>query len=262
MRVHGNFLRGTIDNNPLADDGTTLTSDELADVPVIASPDYMPIVLDPLGDDGDPEIAYITAHSDGSVNATISRGEEGASAGREHASGTRWTNGPLVADLETEWLTATPPTITDIGTGTPITSMGTDGEVILEWQKVGSMFRGFIYISFDDDANYTGMNAFAIRGTEFPYTPRATIPTSLGGGQHYTNPGSFGYISINGVAYGAAPSFANVGLAAPSMVFVPFSDPGGGALDNLWHPTNPAAMAGVPITYQGGFSFRIAEAEL
>ncbi len=87
------FVDGTIDDDPLTSGATTLTATELADLGVVASPDFAKIILDPLGTAGAPEIVYVTFHSSSVITATISRGEEG-SAARQHAKDVAWVHGP------------------------------------------------------------------------------------------------------------------------------------------------------------------------
>jgi hypothetical protein len=100
MTVWGNFLNGTILDNPLADVSTSFTSSELADVPVVAAPEHAWVVFDPFGEAGDPEIARITAHVDASTSATISRGQQ-STAARQHALGTKWLIGWTAQDANT-----------------------------------------------------------------------------------------------------------------------------------------------------------------
>lgn len=97
-RVRQNFISGTTTNNPLASNGTNLTSAELANVEAIDSAEHSVLVLDPTGAGNGPEIVYITAHTGGATSATIVRGREGSS-GVAHASGTVWVLGPTEADF-------------------------------------------------------------------------------------------------------------------------------------------------------------------
>lgn len=90
-------ISGTVTNDPLAIAGTTLTSAELASLPVVSSPDIMAIVLDPAGASGDPEIVHVTAHTSSATSATITRAQESTTA-REHASTTVWLHGPTTQD--------------------------------------------------------------------------------------------------------------------------------------------------------------------
>lgn len=87
--IFQNFIAGTIDNNPLAVGGTSLSSPELADLQAVSSPSTMYLVLDPEAEDGDPEIVTVTTHTAAATTATITRGQQSTTA-REHASGTVW----------------------------------------------------------------------------------------------------------------------------------------------------------------------------
>lgn len=98
-RVKTAFVSGTVENDPLASGGTTLTSTGLTSLPVIAAPDIAVIVIDPAGSGGAPEVVYVTAHSSSADSATIVRAREGSSA-REHASTIPWVHGPTVLDIE------------------------------------------------------------------------------------------------------------------------------------------------------------------
>lgn len=90
MRLRANFLTGSL-TAQLTNAGTTLASTELSKMPVVSSPDYMPIALDPFGEFGAPEIVWVTDHASGAVQATISRHEEGTLA-RVHNAPTVWAN--------------------------------------------------------------------------------------------------------------------------------------------------------------------------
>lgn len=97
-RLRGNFLSGTVADNPLLVGATTLNSAALATVPVVANGDYLPITFDPAGINGAPEIAYITAHTSAAATATIQRAREGTGA-RQHATGVTWINSPTTEDF-------------------------------------------------------------------------------------------------------------------------------------------------------------------
>ena len=98
IRDKSNFVSGTVDDNPLASGGTTLTSTELADLAAISSPTIAVIILDADGSAGDPEIVHVTAHTGSATTATITRAREGTSA-REHVQNTDWTHGPTASDF-------------------------------------------------------------------------------------------------------------------------------------------------------------------
>lgn len=103
QRHRQNFIGGLIEDNPLASGATTITSAALAAVDeVVLGTTYIPIVLDPDGIGGAPEIAYITAHSTAATTATISRAEE-STAAREHKQDIRWVHGPTSADFASDW---------------------------------------------------------------------------------------------------------------------------------------------------------------
>ncbi|HET7110287.1 MAG TPA: hypothetical protein VFI41_05410 [Gemmatimonadales bacterium] len=104
-RLRRNFTSGAITDNPLTAGATTINSTGFASLPVVASPDIIAIVLDPLGTAGIPEVAYVTAHAAGTPNVvTVLRGQEqalGGSAGRIHAQGIPWVvaeTAQLIAD--------------------------------------------------------------------------------------------------------------------------------------------------------------------
>ena len=98
-RVRANFVGGALDNDPLADSGTTLSSPGLVDLPVVGGGDVSVIVLDPQATYGDPEIVHVTAHSASAATATVIRAQEGTAA-REHVVETQWVHLWVVSDLE------------------------------------------------------------------------------------------------------------------------------------------------------------------
>jgi hypothetical protein len=87
------FAAGTITNNPLAIGGTSITSSRFAELPAVASPDILWIVLDRYGMYGAPEIVAITAHTASSITATVLRAQQGTVA-RSHVAGTTWDSIP------------------------------------------------------------------------------------------------------------------------------------------------------------------------
>lgn len=99
LRVRTNFVGGLIEDNPLASGATTLTSAGLASLPAITSTSHMAIILDPDGRAGNPEIAYVTAHTALATTATITKGQEGTT-GRAHDRDTPWLHGPTVKDFD------------------------------------------------------------------------------------------------------------------------------------------------------------------
>lgn len=116
-RLFVDFVSGTTDV-ALSNGDTTISGAFLADLPEVADPDFIALVLDPEFVGGDPEIVWVTAHTAGATTATVERGKEGSSA-RAHVSGIK-----VVASLTAEavegfavpigavlhWPTSTPPT--------------------------------------------------------------------------------------------------------------------------------------------------------
>lgn len=100
-RLRYSSLSGALDS--AADDSTgSLSSPDFAGLPVVASPDYLALILDPTETDGDPEIIYVTAHTSAATTITATRGREqahGGIAGRAHDSGTAWHHGPTPGEF-------------------------------------------------------------------------------------------------------------------------------------------------------------------
>lgn len=99
LRVRQLAIGGLVEDNPLTNVATTLTSAGLAAVTGgITSAQHMAIILDPDGIDGAPEVSYITALTAAAGSATVVRGQEGTTA-RQHAAGTPWVHGPTPRDV-------------------------------------------------------------------------------------------------------------------------------------------------------------------
>lgn len=98
LRVRSIVPDGLIDDAPLTSGATVLTSSGLASVPVIGSTQHFPIILDPDGLEGNPEIVYVTAHTSLATTATILRAQEGTVAAA-HAQDTPWVHGPTTYDF-------------------------------------------------------------------------------------------------------------------------------------------------------------------
>lgn len=90
---------GLIEDNPLSSGATTLTSAGLMGFGALVTDEYFPIVLDPDGQSGSPEIAFITAHTAAASTATISRGREGTTA-RACDRDTPWVHSTTVKDFD------------------------------------------------------------------------------------------------------------------------------------------------------------------
>lgn len=100
-RLRFSSLDGVLDMAVTGTDSSLLSTD-FADLPVVAHPDYLALILDPGEFAGPPEIVWVVAHLDGSDTVTVQRGMEqqyGAPAGRPHAYGTVWHHGPTPGDF-------------------------------------------------------------------------------------------------------------------------------------------------------------------
>lgn len=97
-RLRANSIGGLIEDNPLTNVATTLTSAGLAALPVIDTTNHAAIVLDPDGYGGAPEIVYVTTHANAGTVATILRGQEGTAA-REHIRDMPWIHAPTKRDF-------------------------------------------------------------------------------------------------------------------------------------------------------------------
>lgn len=126
-RVRLNSIGGLIDTADLASGGTTLNSAGLSAIgTTIDATNHLPIVLDPDGVYGAPEIAYVTALTVGATSATILRGQEGTTA-RAHLLDTPWIHGPLVSDIAPR---NSPGSLWG-GSGVPSSGLGSDGDYYL-----------------------------------------------------------------------------------------------------------------------------------
>lgn len=109
-RIRTDFVRGTITNDPLAIDGTTLNSAALASLPAISSPDIAVLILDPTA--SAPEVVHVTAHTSSATTATILRGRE-SSVARSHIQGTAFVHGATSNDFDIEGTTVLATGVTD-----------------------------------------------------------------------------------------------------------------------------------------------------
>lgn len=96
-RVRTGAVGGQVTDNPLTSGAVALNSDGLAAAPVIGSTQQWAIILDPDGEGGEPEVAWITAHTAAATTATIVRGREGTTA-RAHLRDVFWVHGPTLWD--------------------------------------------------------------------------------------------------------------------------------------------------------------------
>jgi hypothetical protein len=85
-RLYQDFISFTLDTDPGAS-GTSLDGPGLADLLVVADPDFIALTLDPEEVNGDSEIVWVSAHTSAAETATIVREQEGTT-GRAHPIGT------------------------------------------------------------------------------------------------------------------------------------------------------------------------------
>lgn len=100
-RYHQNFVRGSLGSTLLIGgltiDEADLDATGLSGL-IQVDESHMPLILDPGGVNGDPEIVWITDFDvSGGGDATIVRAQEGTTA-REHPSGTTFIQGPTAYD--------------------------------------------------------------------------------------------------------------------------------------------------------------------
>lgn len=98
-RLRVNSIGGLIEDNPLTNVATALNSAALAAVPLVDTTNYLPIVIDPDGIEGAPEIAYVTAHVVAATSGTLLRGQEGTAA-IHRSQGIPWVHAPTVKDYD------------------------------------------------------------------------------------------------------------------------------------------------------------------
>ena len=82
-----NFMSSTTTTAPLLIARTSLDSSGFSNLPTIAAPGYMWLVLDPSAIAGLPEIVQTTAHTAASTNVAIVRAQQSTVA-RQHLAGT------------------------------------------------------------------------------------------------------------------------------------------------------------------------------
>lgn len=91
-RLRSNWQRGSL-TGAITSGATSITSGEFSALPVVASPDYLVIVLDPEAQHGNPEFIKVTAHSSSSTTVTATRGHESSTA-RSHQNNVEWRHVP------------------------------------------------------------------------------------------------------------------------------------------------------------------------
>jgi len=100
FRLRLGALRGTILNDPLTIDGTSLVVAHDPRLSQIDEDHYLPLILDELGEGGAQEVAHGVAYAnDGSLgDITVVRAREGSIA-RAHNAGTIVVHGPTLQDF-------------------------------------------------------------------------------------------------------------------------------------------------------------------
>ena len=98
-RIYSNLQGGILDTqvDTTAGGSFTLSSPGFANLPAVASPNTMMIVLDPDGYFGAPEILSITALTAGATTCTATGAQDGTS-GRVHYADETWVHGWLASD--------------------------------------------------------------------------------------------------------------------------------------------------------------------
>ncbi len=103
-RLFQDFISFTVDTDPGAS-GTSLSGPGLADLLVVADPDFIALTLDPEEVSGAAEIIWVSAHSSSATTATIVREQEGTT-GRAHPIGTVVVAGVTAVVLDRSFVTA------------------------------------------------------------------------------------------------------------------------------------------------------------
>jgi hypothetical protein len=101
--IFTNFAAGTITDSPLTNAAGTINSANFASLPVVATPDFLFLVLDPAATAGVPEVVKVTAHTIGATTVTVTRGQQttqGGSVARQHNGGTTWVHALTALDLD------------------------------------------------------------------------------------------------------------------------------------------------------------------
>lgn len=80
--LYTNHISGVLDAG-ISSGATVLESSTFVDLPTVASPDILWLVIDPEGTAGDPEVVKVTQHTGSSEFVTVTRGQQDSSA-RSH----------------------------------------------------------------------------------------------------------------------------------------------------------------------------------
>lgn len=165
--LYANFLSGTTTDSPLTAGATTINSAAFANLPEVASPDTMWIVLDPGGDNGAPEIVQVTAHTASATSATVVRAQQDTTA-REHTSGTTWRCAVTKSDLDGFLVSADVATaLEDYSTSTEV-SAEIDGDVTAAINTSGRGVMG--YAQRTSNQSYTASAIADVSGVSVTFT--------------------------------------------------------------------------------------------
>lgn len=97
--IFTNLQSGQISDAPLLVGATTINSAAFANLPVVAAPDFLWVILDPEGADAGPEAVKVTAHSASATVVTVEREQQGTTA-VEHPADTVWVAALTKDDLD------------------------------------------------------------------------------------------------------------------------------------------------------------------
>lgn len=96
--IYSNFQQGTL-TSTITNSATSISSAAFANLPVVASPDVIYLVLDPGQTAGTAEIVTVTAHTASATSVTVTRGSQSTTA-RSHNGGTTWSHAWTKADAD------------------------------------------------------------------------------------------------------------------------------------------------------------------
>lgn len=188
IRHRQNFLGGLIDDNPLASTAGVMNSAGLSALATITAATHAPIILDPDGVFGEPEIVYVTAHAEGATSADILRAQEGTLQ-RVHRRDTPWVHGPTSRDLN----------------GDPWTSLTLN----TPWVAYGTTVPGY-YLSGDKRIYLRGMVASGTSATVIANLPTGYRPEQM---HRQVSMGNFGAGDV--FALIDISTIGNITLSAP-----------------------------------------------
>lgn len=98
-----NFVSGTLSAG-IGNSDTTISSSGFANLPVVSGSDIIKLIIDPFGEDGAPEVVFVTTHAASATTVTnCLRGQDiddNAGAARSHDSGTLFIHAPVASDWQ------------------------------------------------------------------------------------------------------------------------------------------------------------------